>query len=99
MQPPIQKEFRTIKKQVEKALKENESARNDDKYLTWLVLRNYTNIYIKFTDFNKLPSFETIRRMRQVIQNKEKRLIPTDPKVIKKRQQREKEIRKIITQI
>lgn len=37
------------------------------------------------SDVSKMPSFESVRRRRQEIQNDEKRFIPTDPDVIAKR--------------
>lgn len=41
---------------------------------------------IDVENIDKLPSFESIRRRREEIQNDEKRLIPTDPEVLAKRQ-------------
>lgn len=92
----VEKEFETVKSQVRKAMANEERCRNDDKYLTWKVMRNYTNIYIKFEDFEKLPSFETIRRTRQLLQNKEGVLLPTDPAVRVKRQEREREVKEYL---
>lgn len=48
-------------------------------------MRRFTNIYINFEDFAKIPAFESIKRIRAYIQNKEKKFIPTDEIVIKRR--------------
>jgi hypothetical protein len=66
-------------------LERDERARNDDKWLTFQVMRRFTNIYIPFEDFAKIPAFESIKRIRAYIQNKEKRFVPTDETAIKRR--------------
>ena len=85
-------EFKTIKAMVEDLLKNDIKARNDDKWLTYRVMRNFTNIYIPFADFEKIPAFETIKRVRAIIQNKEKRFLPTESDVIARRTKRQQEI-------
>ena len=66
---PKNKHLREI---VEKLLKENkEGCRKDTKKLTYLVMRHYTNIYIPFEDFEKIPSFESVARCKRDIMNKE----------------------------
>lgn len=87
------KELKTVTSIVEKLLRDSVRCRNDDKWLTFQVMRHFTNIYIPFQDFEKMPSFETVKRVRANIQNKEKRFPPTDPAVIRKRQHRRKEFR------
>lgn len=82
------KEFKKVKTIVEEVLASDVRARNDDKWLTYQVMRRFTNIYIPFEDFNKLPSFETVKRTRAHIQNVEHRYPPTLASVVKKRQQR-----------
>ena len=64
--------------------------RNDDKYLTYRVMRHFTRIYIPFEDFNKIPAFETIKRCRAKIQNVMKLYLPTDDKVIARRSIRQR---------
>ena len=88
------KEIKTIKEMVAVFLEKDERARNSDKILTYLVFqdiarRNGKNIFIPFELFDKFPAFETIKRMRAIIQNKEKRFIPTKKEVILKRRMRQ----------
>ena len=86
------KEFRKVKDIVLDLLEVDERCRNDDKWLTYKVMRKFTSIYIPFEDFKKMPAFETIKRVRAKVQNEEKRFIPTDINVIKKRSQRKKAV-------
>lgn len=79
------KEFKTVKELVLNLLETNPRCRNDDKYLTYMVMRNFTNIYINFKDFEKMPSFETIKRTRAKIQNNEGLFPPTSEIAIKRR--------------
>jgi len=74
---------------VEKILRDDERARNDDKWLIYKVMRQYTNIFIPFEDFAKLPAFGTITRQRRMIQNKQGKYLPTIPEIIQKRHIRE----------
>lgn len=78
-------EIRKIKNIVLKLLEEDVRCRNDDKWLTFRVMQHFTKIYIPFEDFKKIPSFETIKRVRAKIQNEDKLFIPTDERVLKKR--------------
>lgn len=89
----FREEVASVKKIVLRLLAEDVRCRNDDKWLTYRVLRHYTKIYVPFEDFEKLPSFDTIRRLRQKIQNEEKICLPTEPDVVAKRQQRERQWR------
>jgi len=75
---------------VKNLLASDVRTRNCDKYLTYLVMRHFTKIYIPFEDFNKIPAFETIKRTRAHIQNVEKLYPPTDELVKAKRQNRRK---------
>jgi len=61
-----------LKDVVEKLLKENrEDCRTDAKKLTYLAMRHYTNIFIPFEDFKKIPSFESVARCKRDVMNKE----------------------------
>lgn len=77
-------------------LAEDERCRNDDKWLTYRVMRKFTNIFIPFEDFEKIPAFETIKRCRAKIQNEMKIYQPTSPEVMRKRQRRQIEIRDLM---
>jgi hypothetical protein len=90
-------------KKVFRIMDENEGARNND----WTLMAHYikrhysqlTNLdadkdlVIKLRDLKKLPSWQSIRLARQVIQNEQGLLLPTDPKVTKLRKIKEKNIR------
>lgn len=82
-------EIESVRNLVVSVLKEDTRARNDDNWLIYKVISRLTKIFISFEDFNKLPKFETIRRIRQKIQNEEGLYIPTDDKVIKRRKIKE----------
>lgn len=60
-----------LKKIVEKLLREDKECRTDTKRLTCKVLRHFTNIYINFDDFKKIPTFESIARCKRDFMNKE----------------------------
>ena len=81
-------EIRKVSDIVLKLLKEDDRAKNDDKWLTYRVFREYTNIYIPFEDFQIIPSFETVSRVRRKIQNVDKLYQPTSAEVINKRTKR-----------
>jgi hypothetical protein len=66
---------------IEKLLKEDERCRNDDKWLTYRFFQHYTKIYIPFSDFKKIPAFANAQKIRQVIQNKNNKYLPTNPEV------------------
>ena len=68
-----------IKKIVEEILEEDEQARDNDTWLIIQVIRKMGfKIYVDYSDLDKLPKFETIRRHRQHIQNDHHRFLPTD---------------------
>jgi hypothetical protein len=65
-----------IRKIIEELLEQDARCRNDDKWLTYKVFErvardNGQGIFIPFNLFNKFPAFETIKRTRATIQNKE----------------------------
>lgn len=86
--PETKKEIVKVSETVLRLLKEDERCRNDDKWLTYRVMREFTKIYIPFEDFAKIPAFETIKRVRAKIQNKDRLYQPTDSDVLKKRRTR-----------
>lgn len=66
----------TTKEIVERLLKENEKCRTNDKWLCYMVFDELCKeegqgIFIPFRLFKKLPAFETISRLRRMIQNDE----------------------------
>ena len=100
------KELKTTKDRVKDILIKSESSRNSDKALFASYIYKYHNellddkYKISLNDFYKLPSTESIRRSRQLIQRKAYQKInqgyglflkylPTDPKVRNKRKMME----------
>lgn len=87
------KELDTIKQMVEEILAKDIRARNNDLWLTICIWKKQKiNCFIPYDKLNIMISPETVRRTRQIIQNVEKRYLPTDP-VILKRRLREKQIK------
>ncbi len=93
-------ELLQVKKLVEEVLENNQQTRNDDKLLVFVVLHKikyphygyfFNNLTIRPTDLAKFPSPESIIRARAYIQNVEKKFLPTDETVIKKRRLQQKE--------
>jgi len=85
----VKEQLRSVKERVEWLLKNYPETRNDDRYLIILYLRYFTPMrrYLDFVPYKvikDLPSFETIRRVRQLIQEKGKYL-PTNPEVMRRR--------------
>lgn len=70
--------FPKVRSQVEYFLRTDPRCRDDDKWLTYKVMSLYTRISIPFEDFKRMPSFDTIRRVRQKIQNVEGRFVASD---------------------
>jgi hypothetical protein len=88
----VDREIETTKVIVRDILKTDQRARNEDLYLIYLVFRKFTNIFIKFSDFRKLPSAETITRIRREL-NAKNLFLADDPKVLERRQRREREFK------
>ena len=64
-------ELKTQKQVILNILRNDERARNDDKWLTYRFFSHYTKIYIPFEDFVKIPAFANAQKLRQIIQNKQ----------------------------
>lgn len=95
MADEIKKEFDTVRENVIWILREDERARNSDK---WLLIRywqdvNKVNCFIPYDQIQNLTLPETIRRVRQHLQA-EGHYPPTDQEVIKQRAKREEGIRR-----
>lgn len=89
-------ELKKVNKIVLALLEQDERCRNDDKWLTYRVMRQFIKIFIDFRDFTKIPAFETVKRTRAYIQNVEGKFLPTDPKVLLKRGHREDTMRGVM---
>lgn len=82
------------KKIVNDCLTEDQRCRNDDMWLCFSVWKKQgAKIEISFDDFQMIYNPETVIRTRAEIQNKECRLLPTDPRVLIKRQIKEDVLR------
>lgn len=73
----------TIRKGVMRLMRNDERCRNDDKWLIFRYIKDIQNIkiFMPFAQFENMVSFESVRRIRQTIQNTEGKLLPTDPEV------------------
>jgi hypothetical protein len=81
----------TVSSVVEDMLKKDHRARNNDKWLTFLVLRSMGfRIFIPYGDMEKMPSFESISRCRRKLQ--EKGLYLADLEVVAWRSEEQKEM-------
>ena len=100
----MKREIQTLKQLISDIMSSHEIARNSDKQLIFLVLK-YLNLiadtghgyYLLHKNIPELPSFQSIRLVRQIIQNQEGRLLPTDPKVRKLRKINEDDMKAIHT--
>lgn len=97
------KHLKTRKEQVEYLLEKYPNARNNDFYLLLLWLRHFGDLnipWIEYRDIRKLSgSLETVRRVRQVIQNVDGHFVPTDEEVLRKRRTKERLMRRGIKMI
>jgi len=89
-----------IRDGVLELMKSDERCRSDDKFLIWKFIREKAGIaiYIPFNDFGRMPSFESIRRIRAHIQNVEHVLLPTDENVRRRRRINEEEWRRWLSE-
>ena len=88
-----------LKQKVEYTLKTHEVARNCDNSLVAFFLLDwysdfYTDTFFDMTKFKYVPNVYDIIRYRKKIQNEDGNYKPTDPKVIKKRFNKQVKIRK-----
>lgn len=95
-------DLKTKKQQVEYILENYKISRDNDFALQWYWLRYFglPEVKLPWIDFENIKdlsgSLESVRRVRQKIQNEEERLLPLDPEVIAKRRKREKSFRRVI---
>jgi hypothetical protein len=87
----LKEEYEQAKKAVANILATDEEARNND---LWLIYRVWTHeqgikVFIPFDEFQRLFSFETIRRTRQKF-NEAGQYLPTDKSVMVRRRLKEK---------
>lgn len=77
----------TLKVKVERVLEDYPKTRNNDKELVWALWQRFHHITESISKevYMDLPAESAIIRIRAVIQNDEKKLIPTDWKVAQAR--------------
>jgi len=104
MENDLADKLKTVKERVEYILQHYPESRNDDFYLYLLYVRLFEprlSGYIRFIPLDLVKSatrFETIRRMRQKIQE-EGRYLPTDPQILEKRRKLAKVYGRVISQL
>jgi hypothetical protein len=85
----LQGQLRGTKGEVRDLLRRFPDARNNDFYLQWLYLQYYCGIDLPFLNWEKLEEIsgrlETVRRVRQKIQNDDGEFLPTDPLILARR--------------
>jgi len=92
-----------IRKAVEDILERYPSARNNDFYLTILVLRYCTRLgkYIGVIPYELISEYdgilEAIRRTRQKL-NEEGLYLPTDPSILERRKKKSEKMRRTVSQ-
>lgn len=81
-----QEEIPELKPIVEKVLEQSDAAKNSDKELYRLVVKEVTGIEIPFLEWNEIMavSFESVRRTRQKF-NEAQMYLPTNKDVAKQR--------------
>jgi hypothetical protein len=97
-----------LKDQVEVILKDYPASRDSDITLTIALWKKFYSAHIKTTQDGSfgillqslyaLPSQESVKRLRALIQNDEHRLLPTDSRVRKQRRIKEEEWRMWVNQ-
>jgi len=98
-------ELKTVKDRVMYILSKYPETRNNDLYLWLIYVRTFEpelSKYIKFIPYDvlkKAVSFETIRRVRQKIQNEMGMYLPTDPQVLRKRMRKAEAMRRVIHEV
>ena len=84
--PDLAEHLKTGKARVEWILEKYPSARNSDTLLQFIYMRVFEGIDIPYVEWEKISklSLETVRRMRQKLQE-EGKYLPTNPEVLKRR--------------
>ena len=99
----IIEDFKTVKEQVTYLLERYPMTRNNDLYLIVLWMKIFGGVSIGYVKYDLLKDLsgkpETIRRTRQIIQNKEQHFLPTDSKILVKRGHKQEVIKQNIHKV
>jgi len=91
------------KDQVRYLLEKYPHTRNHDFYLQLMWLKVFGCVQIPYLDWSMIKAFsgrlETVRRVRQKIQNEDREFLPTDPEILRRRRVREAEYRSVIGKV
>ena len=92
------------KQQVEYLLEKYPNTRNNDFYLQLLWLKNFGGLSeIPYISWHKIKDIggklESVRRVRQKIQNEDGNFLPTNPRILKLRQRKQERWRESIKRI
>ena len=93
----VKKEIQRTRDQVEDVLKDNEKARDSDKYLIAVIIEKVAikmgkGVYIPEDVWDAIPSFESLTRARRYIQNTEGKYL-SKKQIEANRKEREEEFR------
>ena len=95
----VKKHISKVRENVRQILRDYPETRNNDNYLTWLYRKYIDKLplpYLDYDKFIKLTTFETITRARRSLVESDPLLYaPTDPRIARIRQTREKIFRQI----
>jgi hypothetical protein len=96
----MENNLNTLKKQIEMVLRDYPDTRNSDKLLTWKLWKQFYSkslyTYITMDEFFKLPTEDTIKRIRAKIQNTDFKYLPTYWEIAKQRRWRESKWRSFL---
>lgn len=95
MDEAIIREQETTKKLVKELMETDQRCRNDD---LWLILqvwqrKQQIKVFIPFDQMHEMIAPETITRCRRDVQNTDGELLPTDPRILLRRQVKEQTLR------
>lgn len=95
--------LKTYKQRTAAVMKKYAATRNNDMSLYAHYLYTYFpgkidedangDAFIRLKDLKEMPTMENIRRSRQIIQNDDRKYLPTDPEVARERGMKEKDWR------
>lgn len=97
--------IQTLLGKVEHCLDKHPTTRDSDAMLTWALWHTYYphllfqvggDHAVLLKNLSKLPSQDSIKRVRAKIQNEQKRFMPTDVKVLRRRGQKINEWRTVL---